>query len=100
MIIQRFDFLWFVLAGWVVSWLTLQTNGWYFLLGNKNRYGILVASTLAIILALVGLFISINKVFNQTRGREILIVHGTTWILALLLIGLLVLWIGLSQVKV
>ena len=100
MIIQRFDFLWFVLAGWAVSLLTLQTNGWYFLLGNNHRYGVLVGSTLAIILALAGLFISINKVFNQTKGREILILHVTTWVLALLLIGLLVLWIGVSQVKV
>lgn len=94
--IQRIDFLWFVLAGWVLAWLTLQTNGWYFLLGNKHRYGVLVASTLAIILALVGLLKSINKDFSQTRDREIIIVHGTTWILAILLIVLLILWIRLS----
>ena len=94
--IQRFDFLWFVLAGWVISLLTLQTNGWYFLFRNNNRYGLLVASTLAIILALVGLFISINKFFNQTKRREVL-AHILTWILAFLLIGLSVLWIGFSQ---
>ena len=99
MIIRRFDFLWFVLTGWVIFWLTLQTNGWYFLLGNNNRYGVLVASILAIILAVVGLSRSVNKFSNQTKRREILIVHIITWILALILIGLLVLWIGISQFK-
>lgn len=94
MIIQQFNFLWFILAGWVIFLLTLQTNGWYFLLGNNNRYGVLVASALALILAVAGLSISINKVSNQTKRREVLVVHVIAWILAFLLIGLLVLWIG------
>jgi hypothetical protein len=97
--IQRFNFLWFVLTGWVVFLLTLYTNGWYFIVGNDNRYGALFGSILAIILALAGLFISANQVLNHTRGKEILIVHLTTWILALLLIGLLVMWIGLHLAR-
>jgi hypothetical protein len=98
--VQRFNFLWFVLAGWVVFLLTLQTNGWYFLLGNNNGHGAFAASILAIVLALTGLFISIDKVFNQKRGRETLTVYVTTWILALPLIGLLVLFIGVHLAKV
>ncbi len=91
MVSVKWDFLGLVLLAWAISWLTLVTNGWQFILGNNNWIGVRLGSIIAVILTLVAFWLSL------LHPSEPLVVRAIAWVLGTILIGLLSLWFYLIE---